>query len=93
MNQTFANITKMVYDFLLVEITEPAFCNQNHYFDYSILSQDEKPVRKGRFFGSNVQLRISQMEEGKYFLNLFLDGNICQHFSFEKKSSAAFAGI
>lgn len=88
MNQPLASITKMVYDFLVVEISEPSFCNQNHYFDYSILSQDDKPVRRGRFFGSQVQLRLSQVAEGNYFLNLFLDGEFLQNFTFEKKSPA-----
>ena len=88
MKQPFANITKMVYDFLVVEISEPAFVNQDHYFDYSIFSQDEKPLRKGRFFGSKVQLRMSQMAEGNYLLRLFLDGEFFDNISFEKKSSA-----
>jgi hypothetical protein len=93
MIQSFANITQMVYDFLVVEITEPSFRDQNHYFDYSIRSHDTKPVRKGRFFGTNVQLRLSQIEEGNYFLDLFSDDGTCRHFSFVKKSSAVFAGL
>jgi hypothetical protein len=91
MNQPFANITKMVYDLLQVEITEPAHCSQQHYFDYSIVSEDNKPIRRGRFWGSHVQLRLNQIAEGNYLLRLFLDGNDYANFTFEKKSPAAFA--
>ncbi len=90
MKQPFANITKMVYDFLVVEISDTSFLNQNIYFDYSILSQDEKPVRKGRFFGSQVQLRMSQMAEGNYYLRLFLNGELFENISFEKKATLSF---
>ena len=87
MNQSFVNITKLVYDLLQVEITQSSICNHEHYFDYSILSEDEKPIRKGRFWGSHVQLRLNQMAEGNYLLRLFLDGNAYANFSFEKKAS------
>jgi len=89
MTNPLANITKMVYDFLLVEITDPTLFNQDSCFEYSILSQDEKPVRKGRFFGANVQLRLTQMEEGSYSLRLYLNGGEAQNFTFVKRSASS----
>ena len=78
----------MVYDLLLVEINEPSLSSSQHCFDYSILSEDETPIRKGRFWGNQVQLRMTQVAEGNYSLRLFMDGGFYQDLNFEKKSSS-----
>ena len=86
-----ASVTPTVYDFMLVEITEPTLCDHQHVFDYLIYSPDERPVRKGRFSGPSVQLRLSLIEAGSYLFRLYLDGEAIQNFCFEKKPSFSLA--
>ncbi len=82
-NDSFARITDVVQDFMFVEIN--SFVMQNKTFEYKIFSQDEKLIRKGRFEGPMVQLRLSLMQEGKYIFLLYLNGEQLQNSGFEKQ--------
>lgn len=82
-NGSFASITDIVQDFMFVEIRNIAILDKT--FEYKIVSQDDKLIRKGRFEGPNVQLRLSLMPEGTYFFRLYLNGEELQHISFEKR--------
>ena len=82
-NDSFARITDVVQDFMFVEIN--SFVMQNKTFEYKIFSQDEKLIRKGRFEGPMVQLRLSLMQEGKYIFLLYLNGEQLQNSGLEKQ--------
>ena len=79
-----AAVTNIVYDFLKVEIVQSALIGNT--FEYKICCPDEKIIRKGSFTGSNVQLRLSLMQEGKYIFQLYLNGERIQDSGFEKTS-------
>jgi len=83
-NDSFARITDIVHDFLFVEINSTAL--QNKTFEYKIISQEEKLIRKGHFEGPMVQLRLSLMQEGKYTFQLYLNGEQLLNSGFEKRA-------
>jgi hypothetical protein len=78
-------ITKEVFDFMFIRISDPGF--QNQPLEYAILDQTGKTIRKGLFKGSVIQLRLSHLKDGVYHLLLTVNNEIViQHF-FTKKTA------
>ena len=90
-NTTAAAVSNIVYDLMNVEIVHASlFNNINNIFEYKIFCCEEKIIRKGKFTGHNVQLRLSFIKEGKYSFRLFLNGEQIQQSGFEKIADLAY---
>lgn len=87
-NITAAAVSNIVYDLMNVEIIHSSLFN--NIFEYRICCDDEKIIRKGRFTGPNVQLRLSFIKEGKYSFLLFLNGEQIQQSGFEKIADLSY---
>ncbi len=83
--QISVTITQIVYDKMTVQVhSQPVL--QSH-LKYSIVTKENRLVRKGYFTGSEVQLRTTHLEDGHYYFNMFIEEELCSNICFEKKSS------
>lgn len=80
-----ATITSKVHDFLLIQLNDGN--KKNASVHYEIINEDCKIIRKGNFKGTEVQLRVTHLQEGNYNVHLCVDDNEPVDYSFTKLSS------
>ncbi|MDB5230160.1 MAG: hypothetical protein JWN76_965 [Chitinophagaceae bacterium] len=60
-------------DFLFIQLNDSKF--QFTPVEYTIYSSDHTPMRKGRFSGKVVQLRLAHLPLGQYGIEIELAGS------------------
>jgi hypothetical protein len=85
-----ATITSKVHDFLLIQLNDES--RKDVSVHYEIINEDCKIIRKGNFKGTEVQLRVTHLQEGNYNVHLCVDDSEPVDYSFTKLSSNFAAG-
>jgi hypothetical protein len=81
------SITDVVYDYMLVQVTNPALHAMR--LQYVICKKgNQNIIRKGSFTGQVVQLRVSHMPEGVYDFCIAAEGQEPFIVPFEKRSES-----
>jgi hypothetical protein len=78
------HVTAVVHDFMVIQINDVALASNT--VEYSILDKDGLFVRKGHFKGLLIQLRLSNLKDGLYQLQLSTGSDKVLVLPFEKKS-------
>ena len=81
------SITEIVYDMMMVNVNCASLIKNR--ISYIIRNKANKLIRKGNFTGYNVQLRMTNLEDGKYDVDLFVEDKLYLNISFEKRSICA----
>lgn len=82
---SFVEIPATVDEIITLHIKDPACVDTD--FAYHILDEGRRICRKGHFRGTRVQMRLSDLKDGIYSLNLqSCDVDACT-FCFEKIST------
>ena len=79
---TAARITQYVYDFMTIELSDTSFNPLNA--GYKIYNSINHLIRQGNFSGPAVQLRVSHLEKGDYFVQLCLNEKELGCYRFSK---------
>lgn len=78
-------ISSVADDMIYLYIPDDTFIGTR--FQYIICNNDKKVFRKGYFLGTRVQIRIADLKDGNYFLNIRTDAESGHSFRFEKASA------
>ncbi|QEC66082.1 hypothetical protein FRZ67_01715 [Panacibacter ginsenosidivorans] len=81
-SSTDSIIINKIEDLLFIEVKD----NSGKEAEYSIQSENERIIRKGRFKGHLIQLCLSHLASGYYKLFLVRDDNDIITYPFEKQS-------
>lgn len=84
MKSFVADFPSLVREMIVVKIEDEELSNAS--FQYSIVNHEKKVCRKGNFTGLLIQLRVSHLQDGKYFFYLTTDSRKPTEYTFEKKS-------
>lgn len=84
MKPFIAEIPSVVREMIVIKIEDTDLANAQ--FEYSIMNHEKKICRKGHFTGSVVQLRVSHLQDGKYYFHLSTGSREPSSQLFEKKS-------
>jgi uncharacterized protein YutD len=78
-------ITQKVFDFMMIEVQHNDI---DSTYSYIINAANSQLVRKGNFKGQMVQLRLSNIPEGRYQFCFYYNNALISTLSFEKQSAA-----
>ena len=81
-SSTESIVINKVEDLLFIEVKD----NTGKEAEYSIQSENDRIIRRGRFKGTLIQLCLSQLATGYYRLFLTRDDDNIITFPFEKQS-------
>ena len=77
-----AKVTQLVYDFMTIELNEVTMPALNA--GYKIYNSFNRLIRQGSFSGTAVQLRVSHLDKGDYFIRLCVNEEELGCYQFSK---------